>query len=311
MGEEVGEELLTLARRSKEELLLVAPYVKVGTLSRILGACPADATVKVVTRWRIEEIAIGVSDLEVWPLLKARGGSLWLHASLHAKFYRAGDSCLVGSANLTDAALGWRNDPNLEILTKVGPTEYTLASFERDLWSRARPVNDTVHAAFVRALEAFPPRPPIEAIEPPPPFDDWRPRLRFPEDLWKAYVGDLNALTVAAREVAAGDLASLAPPPGLTRRQFDACIGLELRQHPEVTAIDAFLTKPRRFGEVTNLLARRGVPDADRAWQTWMRWFLHFLPEDYDMKVANYSEIFEKREAAGADRSRGFGRPLG
>lgn len=298
MSEALGDGLLVLAREAKADLLLVAPYIKAAALGRLLDACPPGVAIKVVTRWRIDEIVVGVSDLEVWPLLRDRGAGLWLHPNLHAKYYRADDAhILIGSANLTDSALGWRPDPNLEILLAAPDAGEAHAAFERSLWSRARMVDDALHAAFVRALEAFPPppAPPPAVQEVAPAFDDWRPQLRFPADLWHAYSGEAALLTLAAQESAAADLAAFAPPSGLDRRQFETWVALQLRQHPEMHAIDRFLSQSRRFGEVRDLLAQRGASDADRAWQSWMRWLLHFLPDDYEMRVANYSEIFRKR----------------
>ena len=71
----------------------------------------------VVTRWRPAEIAAGLSDLEVFDIANERPRTeVRLSHSLHAKLYVADDRCLVGSANLTAAALGWRQDSNLEIL---------------------------------------------------------------------------------------------------------------------------------------------------------------------------------------------------
>lgn len=301
MAEAIGGCLLALACQARVELVLVAPYIKASALARVLGSCPANVAIKVVTRWRIEEIALGVSDLEVWPLLRDRGAGLWLHPNLHAKYYRAdATQTLIGSANLTDTALGWRADPNLEILVTSPDTGVAQTAFEAVLWSGARQVGDELYAHFVKALEAFPPPPPrlFAETELPANFDDWRPQLRFPTDLWLAYSGRLERLTHAAREAAAVDLAALAPPSGLDHAQFDTWIGLQLRQHSEMQAIDALLSQSRRFGEVRDLLAQRGAVGADRAWQSWMRWLLHFLPADYDMQVANYSEIFKKRNAS-------------
>lgn len=301
MAEVLGGRLLHLAKQARAELLLVAPYIKVGALARVLKARQDGSNTRVVTRWRLEEIAMGVSDLEVWPLLRDRGCQLWLHPSLHAKYYRGDGVILTGSANLTDAALGWRSDPNLEILLPDAGNREAHSRFESDLWSRASLVDDRLYAAFQDALAAFPPGPP----PPPPPglgvaltvsnFLEWRPQLRYPENLWIAYSSQSERLTTAAREAAELDLAVLSPPVSLSQAQFKAWVALQTRQHPEFRAIDGLLTLPRRFGEVRALLSERGAPDGGRAWQAWMRWMLYFLPDDYEMHVANYSEIFRRR----------------
>lgn len=104
----LGTQLEQLCAAGRRDILLVAPFVKAHTLERLLGQVAAEVAVRCVTRWRPEEIVAGVSDLEVWPLLRDRvQSSLWLHPDLHAKLYRADDTCLIGSANITDTALGW------------------------------------------------------------------------------------------------------------------------------------------------------------------------------------------------------------
>src|SRR3546814_15701150 len=86
-------------------------------MARLLGAIPDDIAVTCVTRWRPDEIAAGVSDLEVFDLIRARAsGTLLLQPHLHAKLYRTGDRRLLGSANISGRALGWHEPANLEIL---------------------------------------------------------------------------------------------------------------------------------------------------------------------------------------------------
>lgn len=291
----LGDGLLALAQATRRELLIVAPYIKAAALQRVLEACPGGADIKVVTRWRLEEIAAGVSDLDVWPLLKGREAKLWLHPSLHAKYYRSDDRLMVGSANLTAAGLGWRQDCNLEVLLDVSALQNDLASFEPALWADADEVNDALHQSFLEALTLFEPFPP-----PPSPsrpagrFADWRPQLRFPGDLFKLYTGQVDHLTTAAKEAAAADLEALNPPTLLSEKRFNAWIGLQLLQHPEMKAIDQAADMPRRFGEMRALLRSRQAEDPTRAWQTWARWIDHFLPGRYLNQEANYSEIFQR-----------------
>lgn len=289
-----GQALLDLAARSTQELLLVAPYVKVAALERILLAVPASCRVRLVTRWRLEELALGVSDLDVFPLIRKHSGMLHLHPALHAKYYASGEEALVGSANITSAALGWRIDSNLEIL--VTSIDGRLTEFESELWDGLVAVDDKMYDAFRRALDVFP-TPTNNFVEMPlVNFLAWRPTLRHPEDLQSMYAGRFAMLSTSSREAADLDLAALAPPIGMSRTQFDLWVGAQLRQHPEVVAIDRLLDRPRRFGEIRKLLSERGIVEPNRAWQTWMRWLLYFLPEDYSMQVANYSEIFARRD---------------
>lgn len=291
----LGDELLTLAQATHHELLIVAPYIKAAALQRVLEACPSGVDIKVVTRWRLEEIASGVSDLEVWPLLKERKAELWLHPSLHAKYYRSDDRIMVGSANLTAAGLGWRPDSNLEVLIEVTMLQEKLVSFQPALWASASKVNDALHQSYLDALSLFDPPPKLSPpLSPVVNFYDWRPQLRFPGDLFKLYAGQLDHLTNASKEAGTIDLRSLNPPALLDEKRFNAWIGLQLQLHPEMKAIDKAADAPRRFGEMRALLRERHAEDPTRAWQTWVRWIDHFLPGRYLNNEANYSEIFQR-----------------
>src|SRR5262249_5291909 len=155
--------------------------------------------------------------------------------SLHAKYYRAGPRILLGSANITDAALGWGAVPNLEILVEW-QQDLALATFEGTLWQDVIPVNDQLYHSYAAAFAAFPTPPQTLSADTSPSFHDWRPQLRHPEDLWRAYAGDLNALSTAARESAAVDLTALDPPRGLKLEQFCLWVQSQIRQHPEFVA---------------------------------------------------------------------------
>ena len=99
-----GHELLNLCRSSERELILVAPFVKRGVVERVLEVTSDKIALTLVTRWRPEEIAAGVSDLEVFELLEQSDTSkLRLHQQIHGKYYRSDDNALIGSANLPNA----------------------------------------------------------------------------------------------------------------------------------------------------------------------------------------------------------------
>lgn len=307
-------QLEKLCAEACDEVVLVAPFVKAFVLKELLAKISTDITVRCVTRWQPEEILRGVSDLEVWSLIKKRPrSSLLLRPDLHAKFYRADEKCLVGSANLTAKALGWSNSPNLELLVPLTASEPTLKTFEAQLFRGCVQVNECLFeqmSATVQLLaEKYPDLSPFVSDTPDAlreetspsveqiPVEAWLPTLRNPEDLYLAYSGQQEKLTTASREAAICDLRSLPTIPNLPKTAFEACIGALLLQKPIVQQVDAFVETPQRFGAVRDLLASLPCAslsnfDADRAWQTLMRWLLHFLPHRYALSVPNYSEIF-------------------
>lgn len=304
----LGNRLEALCADAKQELVLVAPFIKVNTLRRLLSRVPQHIDVKCVTRWRPDEIAVGVSDLDVWTLLKERQNtSLWLRSDLHAKYYRADAICLVGSANLTDTALGWSPHPNLELLLSVSQNQAEIVGFEPTLLLGCVLVDDELFAFVKHIVEQMPSKltlsPPLtlqhyEATDSIPP-EQWLPSLRHPENLYTAYCGRWDRLTSTSTTATIADLAALEIPLGLSKTEFEAYVGVLLLQKPLIRRVDEFVSTPQRFGAVRDLIlqfrdAEKTELSANESWQTLMRWMLCFFPNRYLHKVANFSEIFQR-----------------
>lgn len=309
---ELGHQLQQLCRSAKSELWLVAPFIKLSTLTKLLQEVDTYICINCVTRWRPEDVLAGVSDLDIWPLLRDRPNtSLWLRQNLHAKYYRADTQCLVGSANLTQTALGWSPCSNLELLISVFANDPVLQAFERELNRSKTQVDDELYEQMqvvVKQLQQSQPDTnwiipdlaktlaiPEQALVTKP--ETWVPILRNPEDLYLAYSGQQERLTSASWEAAQHDLLCLSIPLSLTKNAFTAYVGYLLLQMPIVQSVDQFVETPQRFGAVTDLLESLPCADipefnSDRVWQTLMRWLRHFLPDRYVLSVPNYSEVF-------------------
>lgn len=308
--ETLGDRLAVLCANSQHEVLLVAPFVKVKALQQVIQRVDPSVKVICVTRWRPDEIAAGVSDLEVWPFLRDRPNStLHLRADLHAKYYRSDGDCLIGSANLTATALGWTSQPNFELLVSLKADDASLCGFENGLMAGAVPVDEAIYRHMQDVVRLIPAPKPIHMPNPiqigdigkatPISLVAWLPSLRVPEQLFEVYRGILENVTTASREAAQADLAILMPPSDLEKEAFNAYIGAMLLQMPIVQKVDDFAKTPQRFGAVSALL--RTLPcaampgfDSDRAWQTLMRWLIHFIGKRYEITQPNYSEIFRR-----------------
>ena len=322
-----GGALIALCQTAQQELLLVAPFIKVAVIERLLIEIPDKVPVRCVTRWYPHEIAYGVSDLEIWPLLRERtNSSLWLRSDLHAKYYRVDRQCLIGSANLTAAALGWRQPANLELLLPYPVEAQEIRSFEEMLFAQAVAVNDSIYQQMREAVQHLP-KPPAQPTSPlelssqngvpaddedakarelrengvvygQAPDQEWFPQTRHPEDLYKAYVNQWERPSSATQNAAAYDLRFLTIPPGLSANGFHSYVGAMLLQQPVVQAIDQLAATPQRFGVVKGLLATRYRYmqdfDAGHGWQTLMRWLLFFLPHRYSVSTPRHSEIFRR-----------------
>src|SRR3546814_14402045 len=110
----LGDALLALLSSATEPVFLIAPFIKQDAMARLLGAIPDDIAVPCVTRWRPDEIAAGVSDLEVFDLIRARAsGPLLLPPHLPANLYRTRHPRTLGSGTLSLRSLAWHEADNL------------------------------------------------------------------------------------------------------------------------------------------------------------------------------------------------------
>lgn len=288
-----GASLLGLAAASQREFVMCAPFAKATVVSEVVSAVPAGVRIVLFTRWRPDEVAAGVSDTQVLAVVRERGGVVYLHDRLHAKYYRNEESALVGSANLTATALGWTHTPNLELL--VASSDNDIDLMERELTANGIIATDEIAQEVDTIAELLPAG--IKSLEnliQSTGSAYWIPRLRMPSDLFAAYEYGTASLASRSAEAAAADLSVLELPPGLSRQQFDALVGYRLRRQPLMAQIDDFLSTPRRFGEMRELLSHVTGYDRDQAeqsWQTMLRWILEFLPQRYSLKTFRHSEV--------------------
>lgn len=295
----LGNALLELAQTSRREFVMCAPFAKEAIVERVLSAVPADVDLVLYTRWRPEEVAAGVTDTGVLGLLQARGGKVFLHDQLHAKYYRNETGVLLGSANLTAAALGWSPRPNLELLTRSD--ENRISALERQLSSESSEATKELADEVDRVAALLPKREPGTALcdraPCPVPGGLWIPQLRLPSDLYVAYSDGIDALTERSGTAAAIDLAFLDLPAGLAKEPFEAVVGHRILSQPLFQKIDRFLLQPRRFGEVRRRieeLVNLERPQAELVWQIIMRWIFEFQPHRYSYEVHRHSEVVKR-----------------
>jgi hypothetical protein len=296
-----GAQLERMLGDGRARVVLVAPFIKQRVVHRLFDAINPAVDVSIYTRWRPEEVAAGVSDLEVYDEVHQRAGTrLFLCAELHAKYYRIDERVLVGSANLTSAALGWAPRSNLELLVGADWQADPFGEFESELALRSIPATVEIRDCVQRAASSLSIVIGSEdalSASSITSSSAWLPHTRHPEVLFRAYAGKSEELTSSGQEQTREDLAALAIPPGLAEGEFRLLVGSRLIQNPSVVALDGLLDRPRRFGELRDLLGRRVAQegldrDPSEVWQTLMRWLLLFLPERYACQTPRYSEVF-------------------
>jgi hypothetical protein len=308
LTDNIGRSLSLLLAQAKDRLTLVAPFITQGALERLVADVDPSVPLSIFTRWRLDEIVAGVSDLRVFDTVHARHGSrLLLHDRLHAKVMLIdGDVAVVGSANITDSALAFRNPANVETVAELRPVPNRLFLFVRQLERSSFPATAELRQRLEDAARVSPLPPTCQPIEMPPvgPLMPARlfPSFRSPDRLFEAYYSVHEFRDPEARDAVLDDLLALSLPEGLEQTGFKEFVGQALLANPDFAAFDVFVAQPRYFGDMAEWFKARGMlanqdqSNQKRYLQTLLRWLLHFLPGRYRLEEPNYSELFGRVE---------------
>lgn len=297
-----GDALLKLVTDAATDLVLVAPYVKKASIERIFAAIPpAVLTVTCVTRWLPEDIAAGVCDLEILEIVTGRrGATLYVHPHLHAKFFRSGQNCLVGSANLTLRGLGWVTPANLELLITLRSDHPGIPEWEAALMQAAIPATSELRdriAAQAQLLSASFSREAYARTEVGPDTPEptalgiWIPSCPAPDRLWLVYSErGADTMVTSAFQAAQADLAILSIPTGLSEPMFNAYVAAALRNMSIFKEIERLATAGLTDSQAHELLAQH-LGDSqpishEQNWRTLKAWIAHFFATSYRLQTS-------------------------
>lgn len=313
MAEEMlGDQLLKLVSSAKEKVVLVAPFIKVEALSRVLDAIPnTGQKIICVTRWRPEDIVDGVCDLEIFEVVSNRAnGELWMHPNLHAKYFGADQSCLIGSSNLTGRALGWRLPTNLELLVELDVSTQGLQAWEASLMSNCTLVTAELRDEIAKEAKDLavkrPKLPSMDVEHEDDPSFRWIPLCPSPEKLFKVYIGELDEarMVKSAFEFAQRDLRSLGPPRGYSEENFRKHIGDRLQKleviQKVISASNAGLSDVLAVELIADYMDPSVTIDVGDAWKILKRWMMFFFPEQFRIEVSQ--EILVKSRTISQER---------
>lgn len=298
-----GDRLVEHLAAAAQNVLICAPFIKTRVLARLLQAIPAPVPVRVVTRWLPAEIAVGISDLETFDVVASRkGAQLDLLDRLHAKVYVADGIALVGSANLTGAALGWSDKPNLELLTTLAATDESICQF-LDQLIEARPAS-IEEQERIRNLASKLDLPKLNLgsdAATTAPAVLWLPRLAAPARLLQAYMPQTrDRLATSVLEAALSDLDALGIPAGLPEQAFRQAVADAFERMPAVQRLLAAAADDLRDADGANIIRQMPVAtdlDAEQQWLIVREWMTSFLGDRYE--IAPESFIVRLKPRAG------------
>lgn len=305
--ENLGNKLLNVVSGAKMHVVLIAPFIKMGALEKILNAIPAAVqNVDCVTRWLPEDVVDGVCDLEIFDLLSCReNATLWKRKDLHAKFIRGDKRCLVGSANLTGRGLGWNFPCNHELMLEVEIGYQELQEWEAELFAGCIRVTPEMREELAEQAKSLSldrtPRLPVEVEQDADPDQTWMPLCPSPEKLFGVYSGTIGRgdMVTSAYELAKNDLRTLGPPNGFSsEKEFSAFVASRL------SGLEVFQIIIER--------SRTGISDdqaseiimyyldqshgiyPEIAWNSIKHWMMHFFSDEFRIESRQETLVMGK-----------------
>ena len=176
--------------------------------------------------------------------------------------------------------------PNLELLIEEKIENFR--EFEAHLFRRAIEVTATVKQGYEQAVENLRQKG-IKYVSAETIFDEddsWLPRCKYPELLFKIYLGDHTEQIVRwTRETGQHDIRALRIPIGLSYTQFKSFIGETLIGLPLIQNIYEYAKKPINIELGCQLITGQApiIYNLEEHWRTLRDWLLHFLPNLYRM----------------------------
>lgn len=253
-------------------MVLIAPFIKRSVMEECIDAVPEGVPITVYTRWDPSEVANGVSDPGIITLGPIED-SVWLVPSLHAKAYIVDDRALVGSANLTQRALGLEKGVgNVEVLVPIAASAPEIAALMEDIGLTARRTNANYAAAVTEQarLSAI-----VDVPEGNVAIPRFYPTCRNPSRVTALCLGD--APTHPGDADAEADILRLGIPRGLDESGVRDIIATHLRAHPDLSPLyhAGIINSATLINSVVTNVGVEGA-EADRRVDTLVRWLQHF-----------------------------------
>jgi hypothetical protein len=287
-------------------LLLISPFIGLEALKRCVDNTGAHSGIKVVTRWRPEDVRTGVSDISIFPYLRERGIPLYVNDRIHLKLYICHSNIAFStSGNLTLRGFGYVENANIEIGSFVHLRQLDwLMLYE--LIRTSRQVDEQMYERYRLYLENVANMPEFTG----PPLDlgsatktytiSSLPAMESPDELAQYYFfSDAAQPTPELLRRATHDLFIFDIPSGLSKTEFTVRLGDSFRRSPFVVDFIEVLQVARslRFGAVNEwihskcedvpLPYRWEIKDNTRILYNWLQ---HFIPE-VSWSQPNYSQV--------------------
>jgi hypothetical protein len=149
------EELKGLIDSAQNEISIFSPYIKTGALTNLLDESSKSVNVAIITTWKPADLALGYSDLKLYPFCEKRNIPLLLNKNIHLKAIIIDNmkSAYIGSGNITNAGLAIGNRFNYELGVINDDLSLDDKIYFDKIISEAEPVDDEYYQKVKQRVE--------------------------------------------------------------------------------------------------------------------------------------------------------------
>lgn len=131
-GPELRDLIASTCETAEIAITVFSAFVKLSGLEWLSAHVISHPKIRIVSRWKIEDLAVGASDLDAYSFCRDRGWQFGIDQALHSKAYVFDHEVVfLGSSNLTASGLSLDKRGNLELGTAIQPTRLDLNRLQR------------------------------------------------------------------------------------------------------------------------------------------------------------------------------------
>jgi len=122
-----------LSKLTDADIVLASAYTKLKAIQDLSeGHIHPSNNVRVLTRWKPDDLISKASDLECFDYAKSNGWLFYIKPYFHAKAYLIGNkSIFIGSSNLTQSGFGINTDGNEEGMVRIESSLQNVNAIEK------------------------------------------------------------------------------------------------------------------------------------------------------------------------------------
>ncbi len=297
-------------RKNKGIILIICPFIQLYAIKTIIKEIDDYKELKIITRWKEEDVISGVSDINIYKFLKNNNIKLYINQNIHIKLlvFRNNLGFLM-TGNITNRGIGISNINNVEggIVTELNKDDWSRIL---NIINESIEVDDYLYCIYKEYLKEnknlIDLKLPIINIKYPinKEFSIFNlPVLSSPEEMYMLYKSINEIINIDKYRMLLHDMTIFNIDFNLSKNVFFACLNKAFINYPFIKAIIEFLKRknePIRFGSLKKWLqdncSDKPVPymyELTNNAQVLYKWLSFFYFNNIKITRPRYSQLIE------------------